>query len=102
MSEPAAVRPLIGSRPVVAEEPDEEQFSAMDRRVEVKPRRRRWILLGLGAAVLLGILIALYVRYALTRSVVVREAGVVVSAVRQAVFTEYVPATAVVVPRTTA
>jgi HlyD family secretion protein len=42
------------------------------------------------------------VRYALTRSVVVREASVVVSPVRQAVFTEYVPAQAIVAPRTTA
>lgn len=74
----------------------------MDRRVEAKPRRRRWLLLGVGAATLLGVLVALYVRYALTRSVVVREASVVVSTVRQAVFTEYVPATSVVVPRTTA
>jgi HlyD family secretion protein len=101
MTEPATVRPLIGPRPAVQDD-EEAQFSAMDRRVEVKPRRRRWILLGIGAAVLLGILVVLYVRYALTRSVVVREASVVVSPVRQAVFTEYVPATAVVVPRTTA
>jgi HlyD family secretion protein len=100
MTDQATARPLPGPR-LVAED-EEEQFSAMDRRVEAKPRRRRWLLLAVGAAALLGILVALYVRFALTRSVVVREASVVVSPVRQAVFTEYVPATSVVVPRTTA
>ena len=100
MTEPATVRPLPGPRLVADDE--EAQFSAMDRRVEEKPRRRRRLLISVGAAVVLGILVALYVRYALTRSVVVREASVVVSPVRQAIFTEYVPATAVVVPRTTA
>jgi HlyD family secretion protein len=100
MSEPATARPLIGPR--LVEQQDEEQFSAMDRRVEAKPRRRRWLFIGVGAVALLGILVALYVRYALTRSVVVREASVVISPVRQAEFTEYVPANAVVVPRTTA
>src|SRR3954467_9913381 len=100
MSEPATARPLIAPR-LVEQKDEEEQFSAMDRRVEDKPRRRRWLFIGVGAAALLGILVALYVRYALTRSVVVREASVVISPVRQAEFTEYVPATAVVVPRTT-
>src|SRR5262245_42398996 len=95
-----AARPLPAPR-LVAED-EEEKFSAMDRRVEEKPRGRRWLLLGVAAAALLGILVALYVRYALPRSVVVREASVVISTVRQAVFTEYVPATSVVVPRTTA
>jgi len=94
-----AARSLPGPRPVAVEE---EQFSAMDRRVESQPRRRRWLLIGAGVAVALAVLVALYVRYALTRSVVVREASVVVSPVRQAVFTEYVPATATVAPRTTA
>jgi HlyD family secretion protein len=94
-----AARPLPPPR-LVAEE--DEKFSAMDRRVEERPRRRRWMLIAVGAAAVLGILVALYVRYALTRSVVVREASVVISPVRQAVFTEYVPATATVAPRTTA
>jgi HlyD family secretion protein len=94
-------RPRPGPR-LVAEE--EEKFSAMDRRVEEPPRarKRRWLVLAVAAAAVLGILVALYVRYALTRSVVVREASVVISPVRQAIFTEYVPATAVVAPRTTA
>jgi len=74
----------------------------MDRRVKTQPRMRRWLLLGTGAAVLAASVALLYVRYALTRSVTVREASVVIAPVRRAVFTEYVPATAVVAPRTTA
>lgn len=74
----------------------------MDRRVEGKPHGRRWLLLGTVVAVLLAVFIPLYVRYALTRSATVREASVVIAPVRQEVFTEYVPATAVVAPRMTA
>src|SRR3569833_990389 len=101
MSEPATARPLIGPR-LVEQKDEDEQFSAMDRRVETKPRRHLWLSIGIGAAALLGVLAALYIRYALTRSVVVREACVVISTIRQAEFTEYAPATAVVAPRTTA
>jgi HlyD family secretion protein len=93
-------RPLPGPRLVAAEE--EEQISAMDRRVEAPSRRRRWLVPAIVAAVLLGVCVALYVRYALTRSVTVREASVAIAPVRQEVFTEYVPANAVVAPRTTA
>ena len=93
-------RTLPGPR-LVADE--EEKFSPMDRRVETgSGTRRRWLLLGAGAAVLLAVAAALYVRFALTRSVTVREASVVIAPVRMEVFTEYVPATAVVAPRTTA
>ena len=97
-------RPLPGPR-LVSEAPvaeEEEKFSAMDRRVESQPRKRRWLVLAVAAAAGLSILAAMYVRYALTRSVVVREASVVISPVRQAVFTEYVPANALVTPRSTA
>jgi HlyD family secretion protein len=83
-------------------ENEDEKFSPMDRRVQPQPRGRRWLLLGIGAAVLLAAAVALYARYALTRSVTVREASVVIAPVRRAVFTEYVPATAVVAPRKTA
>jgi HlyD family secretion protein len=82
-------------------EDEAEKFSPMDRRVESRPRRRL-LLLGTGAAVLLAAAVGLYVRYALTRSVTVRAASVVIAPVMQAVFTEYVPATAVVAPRKTA
>ncbi len=89
------------SRPRLAEEQD-EKFSPMDRRVATKSHGRRGVLFGSGAAVLLAVCIALYARYALTRSVTVRAASVVIAPVRQEVFTEYVPATGVVAPRTTA
>jgi HlyD family secretion protein len=94
--------PRLLSRPHLVGEDEEEKFSPMDRRVDTKVRGRRWVLLGTGAAVLLAACIALYARYALTRSVTVREASVVIALVRRAVFTEYVPATAVVAPRRTA
>ena len=94
------VRTRPGPQLVVDEE---EKFSAMDRRVDtVVGTRRRWLLVGAGAAVLLAVAAALYVRFALTRSVTVREASVVIAPVRMEVFTEYVPATAMVAPRTTA
>ena len=83
MPEPA---PRLLSRPrLVAEE--EEKLSPMDRQVEAKPRARRWLLLGGAVAVLVACCVALYVRYALTRSVTVREASVVIAPVRREVFT---------------
>jgi HlyD family secretion protein len=81
---------------------DEAQLSPMDRRVESRPRLRRRLLIGTGGTVLLAAAAALYVRYALTRSVTVTEASVIIAPVRREVFTEYVPAAAVVAPRTTA
>jgi len=91
------------SRPDPAQnEGDDEKFSPMDRRVEAKPHRRRRLFPVIGAVVLLAMVVALYSRYALTRSVTVREASVVIAPVRLEVFTEYAPATAVVAPRTTA
>jgi HlyD family secretion protein len=92
--------PGLLPRPLLPEQ--DEKFSPMDRRVETKPRRGRRLVLGTGAAALLAASVALYTRYALTRSVTVREASVVIAPVRREVFTEYVPATAVVAPRTTA
>jgi HlyD family secretion protein len=81
---------------------EKETLSPMDRPVRKEPRRRHWLLLVTSCALLLAAAIALYARYALTRSVTVREASVVIAPVRQAVFTEYVPATALVAPRKTA
>ena len=93
--------PRSPSRPQLVTEED-EKFSAMDRPVETKSRVRRRLLLGMGAAMVLTVCVALYAHYALTRSVTVREASVVIAPVRREVFTEYVPATGVVAPRTTA
>jgi HlyD family secretion protein len=84
------------------EEDEDEKFSPMDRRVRTTPRVRRWLLPSAAAATLIAISVFLYARYALTRSVTVREASVVIAPVEQRVFTEYVPATALVEPRTTA
>jgi len=81
---------------------EDEKFTPMDRRLETKSRWRRWLLPVAGVTVLLVAGIAVYARYALTRSVTVREASVVIARVRRAAFTEYVPATAVVAPRRTA
>jgi HlyD family secretion protein len=81
---------------------DSEKFSPMDRRVDTKPRVHRWLLVAAGVALLLAASVGLYVRYALTRSVTVRAASVVIAPVRRGVFTEYVPATAAVAPRKTA
>ncbi|HXR92967.1 MAG TPA: hypothetical protein VN750_22095, partial [Steroidobacteraceae bacterium] len=98
MSEPA---PRLPSRPrLVAEE--EAKLSPMDRPVEAQPRARRWLLVGSATALLVACCATLYVRYALTRSVTVREASVVIAPVRREVFTEYVAANAVVAPRKTA
>ena len=83
-------------------ESENERFSPMDRRVETKPRMRLWLLLSIGLAALLAVSVVLYVRYAFTRSVTVREASVSIARVKWEVFTEYVPATATVAPRTTA
>jgi HlyD family secretion protein len=76
--------------------------SPMDRRVAAAPRRHRRIALAGAVLVLLGIAVAAYVHFGLTRTVVMRADQLVISTVQQAVFAEYVPATASVAPRTTA
>jgi HlyD family secretion protein len=81
-------------------ESENERFSPMDRRVAPRSRKRLWLLLGVAA--LLALSVVLYASYALTRSVTVREASVTIAPVKWAEFTEYVPATATVAPRTTA
>jgi len=93
---------VLSSAQTEETEQENEQFSAMDRRVESKPRGRRRLLLSLGVAIVLAVAITLYVRFALTRSVTVRAASLVIAPVSEGVFTEYVPATAVVAPRKTA
>jgi len=98
MPEPA--QRLLSHPRLVAEEG--EKLAPMDRRVESKPRARRWLLIGGSVAVLVACCAALYARYALTRSVTVRAASVVIAPVRREVFTEYVAANAIVAPRKTA
>ena len=98
MAEQAA-RPVPVPRFVADDEP---RFSAMDRHVAPKSRLRRWLIVGACVALVLAVAVVLYVRLALTRAVVVNESQVVVAPVSQALFIEYVPATAVIAPRNTA
>lgn len=95
-------RDAIAAAVIAAAGQESMKFSPMDRRAETKSRGHRRPLLGTGVAVLLAAVVTLYARYALTRPVIVREPGVAIAPVRWELFTEYVPAAAVVVPRTTA
>src|SRR5262245_25185323 len=97
--EEQAARPLPPPRLV---KDDEERITPMDRVVAPRPQLRRRLVIGVGAILLVAAAAALYVRYALTRTVVVSLNQVVISPVKSALFTEYVPATALVAPRTTA
>jgi HlyD family secretion protein len=97
--EEQAARILPLTRPAAD---DEERMSAMDRKVEQRPRRRRHLVKGVGVILLVAAAAVLYARFALTRTVVVGRNQVVIAPVRSALFTEYVPATAIVAPRTTA
>src|SRR5262249_5303508 len=74
----------------------------MDRRVAAAPRLRRRLALGALALLLLAAGAAAYVRFGLTRTLVVKADQVVIASVTQDLFSEYVPATANVVPRVTA
>jgi HlyD family secretion protein len=97
--EEQAVRSLPLKRPVADEA---ERVTPMDRVVAPQPQLRRRLVIGVGAILLVAAAAALYVKYALTRTVVVSLNQVVISPVQSALFTEYVPATAIVAPRTTA
>src|SRR5882757_9932849 len=85
-----------------SEEAEAGPISPMDRRVDPRPRRRRrLVLVGIclaGAAVAA----AAYVRFGLSRTLVVSANRVVIAAVKADVFDEYIPASARVAPRTTA
>ena len=95
-----AVRRLFPTRPVAAD--GVEPVSAMDRRVEPAPQWRRRLAFALiGGLVLAGAGFA-YVRFGLTRALVVNREQLVISPVKAGIFTEYIPATATVAPRTTA
>lgn len=77
-------------------------ISVMDRRVDPRSRwPRRLVLIGIGLAAV-TIVAAVYVRFGLSRTLVVGANRIVVATVKADVFDEYIPATARVVPRTTA
>jgi len=84
--------------------PAEEQASIyrMDRRIAVTPRRARRLAAAAFAVLLLAGAAAIYVRFGLTRTVVVNADQVVVASVAPDLFSEYVPSTANVMPRVTA
>jgi HlyD family secretion protein len=81
---------------------DDLAVSPMDRRVAAAPRTRRRLLLAGAVLLLVAIAVVGYVRFGLTRTVVMRADQLVISTVQQGVFAEYVPATASIAPRTTA
>jgi HlyD family secretion protein len=77
-------------------------ISRMDRRVDPRsrrPRRLASIAIGLAAA---AVVAAAYVRFGLSRTLVVSANRIVVATVKSDVFDEYIPATARVAPRTSA
>jgi HlyD family secretion protein len=77
-------------------------ISVMDRRVDSRSRwPRRLVLIAIGLAAI-TIAAAVYVRFGLSRTLVVSANRIVVATVKADVFDEYIPATARVVPRTTA
>jgi HlyD family secretion protein len=85
-----------------SDEVDAGTISLMDRRVDPRsrwPRRLVFIAIGLAAVTIAA---AVYVRFGLSRTLVVSANRVVVATVRTDVFDEYIPATARVAPRTTA
>jgi HlyD family secretion protein len=77
-------------------------ISLMDRRVDPRPRwPRRLVFIAIGLAAV-TIAAAVYVRFGLSRTLVINANRIVVATVRTDVFDEYIPATARVAPRTTA
>jgi HlyD family secretion protein len=75
----------------------------MDRYVDPRPARlRRRLVFAAAALIAVTVAAAAYVRFGLTRVVVVNADRLVISSVKSDVFDEYVPATARVAPRTTA
>jgi HlyD family secretion protein len=108
-------RPLFRLRPapkVVAESsalaaepasPGEGQgVSGMDRRVDPSAPNRRRLVWIVAISVVLALAAAAYIRFALTRTVVVSRDQLVIAPVTQGLFAEYIPATSTIAPRTTA
>jgi HlyD family secretion protein len=102
MDQQGTVRSLFRTPPDEAAPEGEEHVSAMDRRVEPPSPLRRRLLWVLGAVLLVGAATAGYVKFGLTRTLVVNRDQLVLAPVKTGVFTEYIPASATIVPRTTA
>jgi HlyD family secretion protein len=78
-------------------------YGPIDRYVDSRPaRQRRRLVFAAAALIAVTVVAAVYVRFGLTRVVVVNADRLVISSVKSDVFDEYVPATARVAPRTTA
>jgi HlyD family secretion protein len=88
-----------GSRPTAD---DEDRFSLMDRKIDPRSPVRRRLALALVVVLAAAVATAAYVRFGLSRTLVVSTDRVVIATVAPGVFDEYIPATASVVPRTTA
>lgn len=84
--------------------PDEgaDHFTAMDRKLEPSSRLRRWLAPTVTAVLLMGVGVAVYWKFALTRTLIVNREQLVVASVSVGLFAEYIPAQATIVPRTTA
>jgi HlyD family secretion protein len=100
-----SANPAASARPDSHASPDELEpatLSLMDRRLEPRsrwPRRLVFMVIGLGVV---AVAAAAYVRFGLSRTLVVSENRIVVASVKADIFDEYIPATARVAPRTTA
>jgi HlyD family secretion protein len=78
-------------------------YGPMDRYVDSRPARlRRRLVFAAAALIAVTVVVVVYIRFGLTRAVVVSVDRLVISSVQSDVFDEYVPATARVAPRTTA
>jgi HlyD family secretion protein len=85
-----------------SDEAQADTLSRMDRRVDPRSRwGRRLVFIAIGLAAV-SIAAAVYIRFGLSRTLVVSASRIVVATVRADVFDEYIPATARVAPRTTA
>jgi len=97
--EDQALHSLPGPRAV----PDDETpVSGMDRRVELPPRNRRRLAFACGALLVAAVATSAYMRFGIARTMLVNKDQVVIAPVKADLFAEYIPATAVVAPRTTA
>jgi HlyD family secretion protein len=81
---------------------EEARLSLMDREVHSTAPIRRRLAIAVAAVILVAAAIAGYVHFGLSRTMEVRADRVVIASVAPGVFDEYVPANALIVPRTTA